>query len=297
MTSSTRTRPAQVSAEDRKAQAEKLHASISDQVDALRNSGDWQRFLDFAQSFHAYSLNNLLLILSQMPTATAVAGFRQWQSKGRQVVRGARSIKIFGYSQKKIIETDDNGDEIEKRTARFPILSVFDLSQTEPIDGVPDYSSPARQLTGDDDHGIIEPLTKHLTGAGWTVTRERIGGCANGYAQSANRTVVIDSRLSPAQAAKTTLHETAHVLLGHVDEDPSEYVEHRGLRETEAESVAYVVAGILGLDTSAYSVGYIAGWTDGDTALIKATAEQVLRVSHQIAEILAPVADAEPASS
>ena len=293
----TTTRPAKISAEDRKAQAEKLHASISDQVEELRNSDDWQRFLDFAQSFHSYSLNNLLLILSQMPEATAVAGFRQWQAKGRQVVRGARSIKIFGYSQKKITETDDNGDEIEKRTARFPILSVFDLSQTEPVEGFPDYSSPTRQLTGDDDHGIIDPLTAYLTGAGWTVTRERIAGGANGYAQPTTRTVVIDSRLSPAQAAKTTLHETAHVLLGHVDEDPSEYVEHRGLKETEAESVAYVVAGILGLDTSAYSVGYIAGWTDGDTALIKTTAERVLRVSHQIAEILAPVSDEPLASS
>lgn len=34
---------------------------------------------------------------------------------------------------------------------------------------------------------------------------------------------------------------------------------HRGQCEVEAESVAHVVAGILGLDTSAYSVGYVAG--------------------------------------
>ena len=50
--------------------------------------------------------------------------------------------------------------------------------------------------------------------------------------------------------------ETAHIELGHV-EDMTEYLEHRGLMETEAESVAYVVAGMLGIDTSAYSIGYI----------------------------------------
>ena len=49
----------------------------------------------------------------------------------------------------------------------------------------------------------------------------------------------------------------------------AEYALHGGLMETEAESVAYVVAGIVGFDTSAYSVGYIAGWAGGDIDLIK----------------------------
>jgi len=76
------------------------------------------------------------------------------------------------------------------------------------------------------------------------------------------------------------------LLLGHT-EDMAEYARHRGLMETEAESVAYVVAGIVGFDTSAYSVGYIAGWADGDTDLIKSTAARVLRIAHQVATILA----------
>jgi hypothetical protein len=44
-----------------------------------------------------------------------------------------------------------------------------------------------------------------------------------------------------------------------------------------------VVSGIMGIDSSAYSVGYIAGWSNGDTELVKSTAARVLRVSHQIA--------------
>ncbi len=37
-----------------------------------------------------------------------------------------------------------------------------------------------------------------------------------------------------------------------------------------------IVAGVLGLDTSANSVGYIATWTHGDTDIVKATAVRVL---------------------
>ncbi|RFA06877.1 hypothetical protein B7R21_17970 [Subtercola boreus] len=68
----------------------------------------------------------------------------------------------------------------------------------------------------------------------------------------------------------------------------AEYAQHRGLMETEAESVAYIVAGMVGFDTSAYSVGYIAGWVNADTDLIKSTAARVLRTAHQIAGILTP---------
>ena len=65
---------------------------------------------------------------------------------------------------------------------------------------------------------------------------------------------MLEEDLSPEHAAKTMIHETAHIELGHV-EDMAEYALHRGLMETEAESVAYVVAGMLGIDTSAYSIG------------------------------------------
>jgi len=73
----------QMTAGQRREQAEALHASIADQVHALRSSEEWRRFLDFTRSFHSYSLNNVLLILAQRPTASAVAGYRQWQAKGR----------------------------------------------------------------------------------------------------------------------------------------------------------------------------------------------------------------------
>jgi antirestriction protein ArdC len=286
--------------EEKKAQAEALHASIAAQVESLRDSDRWTAFLNFAQAFHAYSLNNLLLILSQREDASRAAGFRTWQSLNRQVRKGEKGIRIFGYSTKKVTEEDENGESHEKRIARFPILSVFDIGQTELID--PAQGDPGQitaQLTGADDHGIVDTLSTYLEGEGWTVERSSLPGTMNGVTRPETMTVVIDESLSPEQAAKTTIHELAHVLLEHT-EDMAEYAEHRGLMETEAESVAYVVAGLVGFDTAAYSVGYIAGWADGDADLIKSTAARVLHTAHQIAGILTPeneeTSDAEDAA-
>lgn len=276
--------------EEKREQAEALHASIAQQVEELRSSEQWRRFLDFAQSFHSYSLNNLLLILSQCPEASYVAGFRAWQGKGRQVRKGERGIRIFGYSTKKITEEDENGDEVEKSITRFPVLSVFDISQTDQIEGAPDDSTLTRQLDGADDFGVLTALSGYLTGEGWSIERQSLPGHRNGYTDPESRAVVLDAGLSPAHAAKTLIHEAAHIELGHVD-DLAEYAEHRGRMETEAESVAYIVAGMLGLDTSAYSIGYIAGWSDGDTDMIKTTAARVLKAAHAIAEVLSPATE------
>jgi antirestriction protein ArdC len=284
----TKTRRPAVSPEERKAQAEALHESIATQVEQLRDSDRWTQFLAFAAAFHRYSLNNVLLILSQRPDAARVAGFRTWQAVGRQVRKGEKALRIFGYSTKKVTEQDENGDDVEKRYPRFPILPVFDIAQTDPID--PDAADPSTltaPLTGTDDHGVIDTLTAHLVADGWTVEHTGPGEGRNGFTDPAARRVLIGSHLAPEHAAKTLIHELAHILLGHTD-DLAEYAEHRGLMETEAESVAYVVAGLVGFDTAAYSIGYVAGWSDADADLIRSTAARVLSAAHQVAAILTP---------
>ncbi|MCS5735793.1 ArdC-like ssDNA-binding domain-containing protein [Herbiconiux daphne] len=289
----TNTRPNK-SPEERRAQAEELQASIVTEVEKLRDTGEWERFLTFAQAFHNYSFNNLVLILTQCPTATYVAGFRKWQQLGRQVRKGERGIRIFGFRQKKLTCEDagdgekvEPGENGEKTMTYFPILSVFDRAQTDLIDPTqPDPGELGQRLTGDDLTGIYAPAADYLTSIGWTVTREPIPGEVNGYTtRDGSMRVVVDADLSPAQAAKTVLHEAGHVLL-HTDEEPGEYIEHRGIKETEAESVAYIVAGLMGLDTSGYSIGYVAGWSNCDADTIRTTATRVLRAAHTLADAL-----------
>ena len=276
------------SAEERQAEAEALHASIVEQVQQLADSGQWRAFLEFARSFHSYSLNNLLLILAQNPEATMVAGFRQWQAKGRQVRRGEKSIKIFGYREKKRTHDDDTdkAEESGYRVMRyFPTLSVFDIAQTDPIEGAePLPEDPTRRLNGADDHGVTAPLTAHLDANGWSLHRTPLSG-ASGYTDPESHRVTLSENLAVEQVAKTLIHETAHIELRHID-DVDEYRAHRGRMEVEAESVAFIVAGLVGFDSSAYSIGYIAGWADEDVAVIRDTATRVLKTAHTIADIL-----------
>ncbi len=277
------------SAAHRQAEAEALHAAIVEQVQQLADTGQWRTFLEFARSFHNYSLNNLLLILAQKPDATMIAGFRQWQAKGRQVRKGEKSIKIFGYREKKPNRDDDNADEaVEdgKRAIRyFPTLSVFDIAQTDPIEGAePLPEEPTRRLVGKDDHGIIAPLTHHLQSHGWSLHRAVLSS-ASGYTDPQAHQVTLAENLAIEHAAKTLIHETAHIELHHID-DIQEYRAHHGLMEVEAESVAYIVAALSGFDTSTYSIGYITGWADEDVNIIRDTAARVLRTAHTITEII-----------
>jgi antirestriction protein ArdC len=273
-------------ADERKAQAEALHATLIEQVQQLSDSGQWQAFLDFAKSFHHYSLNNLLLILAQKPDATMIAGFRQWQAKGRQVRKGEKSIKIFGYNTKKANTDEDmiSSEESERTVRYFPILSVFDTSQTDPIDGTVPIN-PIQQLIGGNDHGVLVPLTAHLASNGWTLSRPTPHQ-ANGYTDPERHTIALSSQLAPEQSAKTLIHEAAHVHLGHVD-NIDNYRQHRGRMEVEAESVAYIVAGLTGFDTSAYSIGYVTGWSNQNIELIRETARRVLQAAHTIADAIA----------
>ncbi|RFA06879.1 hypothetical protein B7R21_17965, partial [Subtercola boreus] len=173
--------------------------------------------MDFAQAFYSYSLNNILLILSQVPEASQVAGFRKWQGLNRQVRKGSMGIRIFGYSTKKVTEEDANGDEVEKKIARFPILSVFDIGQTDLIDpALGDPSALTTLLTGADDFGIVDALSTYLIGEGWTVKRGALPGSMNGVTRPKEMTVVIDSELSSEAAAKTMIHDLLTALTGSV---------------------------------------------------------------------------------
>lgn len=240
----------------------------------------------------------MLLILAQHPTATRVAGFRQWQERGRQVRKGEKAIRIYGYSNRTVTETDTaTGEETTRKIPTYPILSVFAEDQTDPIDGTDTDAHLCQLLTGDDPGRIYDRTAAALTARGWSVERADIED-SNGYTTiDGTHRVVVDARLEPAQAAKTALHEAGHVIL-HAEpldnnnpDDPSrvaatEALAHSGIRETEAESVAYILAGIAGLDTSAYSIGYIAEWSNCDPDLLTATADRVLSAVRELADAI-----------
>ena len=64
-------------------------------VTNIIESGEYAKFLKFSKNFHSYSFNNIVLIYSQMPNATKVAGFKTWQSMGRKLKYGSKGIQII----------------------------------------------------------------------------------------------------------------------------------------------------------------------------------------------------------
>ena len=52
--------------------------------------------------------------------------------------------------------------------------------------------------------------------------------------------------------------------------------------EVEAESVAYVVCDLLGVDAGSYSIPYVANWAGADVELVETTAQKVLTTARQI---------------
>lgn len=310
MATATRTRktvsPAEKKRRDaeRKEQAEALHARLVDQVSALQEDGAWDRYLAFAGSFHQYSLNNVMLILAQHPTADRVAGFNQWLEKGRQVRKGEKAIKIYGYSTRKVRDEDpQTGEEVERKVPIFPVLSVFAFDQTDPIVEVDEWQrkknpkartwaeaeadNPTRLLEGEDEHDVVRRVGEYLEGRGWSFEFKRITDGSNGYAVlDGSKKIAIREDMSGAAKAKTALHELAHSLLHTPDEISGEA---RMLAEIEAESIAFVVAGSLGFDTSDYSTGYVTGWAHGDMERVRRTAERVLKTAHLILDDVFPL--------
>ena len=69
--------------------------TLAKAIDAVRASETFKAYLDVQARFHNYSWCNSLLILSQRPQATRVAGYRTWQKLDRQVCKGETGIRIF----------------------------------------------------------------------------------------------------------------------------------------------------------------------------------------------------------
>ena len=76
--------------DDRREQLEALHEQFTAQVAELVDGERWRAMLAAAGRFHEYSFGNVMLIVAQNPGATRVAGYRTWQSLGRQVRKGGR---------------------------------------------------------------------------------------------------------------------------------------------------------------------------------------------------------------
>ncbi len=230
-----------------------LYEDLERGLQTVFASDEYQEWLDVATRFHTYSWGNTILILQQMPEATTVAGYRAWQKLGRQVRKGERAIRILAPMMGKV---PAENDEVEYRLFGFRYVSVFDVSQT---DGEELPSLTASKLLGSD-FGQHLPMLKRIAEAEGIEVEFGDTGDAGGYYRAGTSRdkpfIKIDSEAAPDHQVKTFIHELAHHFTHENRLDMA-------TGEVVAESVAYIVSSTLGLDTSSYSFGYVAGWSEG----------------------------------
>jgi hypothetical protein len=221
-----------------------------------------------------------MLILLQNPYATRVAGYRAWQALDHQVMAKESALRILAPMTYK---RDDALDGEKAREIRgFKLVPVFDISQTEGPD-LPDIVSKLEGLAPD---GVFVKLTEFAQGIGFRVERpESLDSGANGDTSHSEGRIRVVSSNSEAQQAKTLAHEIGHALL----HDPVVEVTKelaRGLKELEAESAAYVICTALGMDTSDYSFGYVAGWAGGAPEAIQGIKASTGRIQRAATAVL-----------
>lgn len=248
--------------------------SLESGVEELFTSNRYQEFLKTMAKFHNYSFNNTMLIAMQRPDATLVTSYKNWQSMGRQVMKGEKGITIIApapykkmkekevldENQRPIMGTDGKPktEKVEVTVPHFKAVTVFDIAQTsgEPIQTLaPELLTAAVQ----DFDSFMQAIQKISP---VPIRFDEIDGNANGYYHNVDKEIVIKKGLSESQTLKTAIHETAHAKLHDREIMESLGVEKDRLtKEVEAESVAYCVCSSFGLDTSDYSFPYIAGWS------------------------------------
>jgi antirestriction protein ArdC len=265
--------------------------ALNDLADALAqsNSARLTAFLDTMARFHRYSATNLLLILTQRPDATRVAGFHAWRSLGRFVKKGEKGIVIFAPMRlKKRSANDAAGDASSSEgdfILRFRAVHVFDIAQTDG-DALPDLARPQ----GDEVAASALDRLKALV-AEKCIALEYADSLGGAFGVSCGGTIKIalDLAAKPAEQFATLAHELAHELL-HRNERRKELT--KTVVETEAEAVAYAVCRAVGVDARDASTDYIRLYR-GDAETLIESLQHIQRVA---AEIIAGVTADEVAT-
>lgn len=254
-------------------------------------SDHYREYLSIMQKFHSYSFNNSMLIHMQKPNASYVAGYKTWETMERHVRKGEKGITIFApcpYKTKKEVEVLDPKtgqvkrdlqgkpmtEEKEITYASFKAISIFDISQTE---GKP-LPELAEELKGEiPDYMVLMDSIREV--APVPIKFEAWDKAKKGHYDLENKEIVVKSGMSELQTVKTAIHETAHSIL-HKDQA---HVKDSATMEVEAESVAFVVCQHLGLDTSDYSFGYLAGWSSGkELPELKSSLQTIQKTAHEL---------------
>ncbi|MGY0242221.1 ArdC-like ssDNA-binding domain-containing protein [Limosilactobacillus fermentum] len=260
------------------------------QILNLTDSEKFKSYLDTVAKFHRYSQRNIDLIYSQNPSASQVAGFKKWQNDfKRSVNKGEKGIRIAAPIIKKLTPEDQKRLDTteEKAIVGYRYIPVFDISQTsgEPVLSAKDFvkeNLADHQNVTSLYNAFKDYLNQQTDLKVSEVPLATLNGAKGYFQPSTNEIVLGGDEPDNALKLKTLYHEYAHSQLHGLK---SAFKDRpRAYQETQAEAVAYVAMQNIGVDTSNYSLGYVATWAK-DKAVIHSALSEIQQVSNKVIEL------------
>jgi len=255
-------------------QVKQITNKAIEQLIAALNEGRSEtltQYLGAIGRFHRYSLRNVMLIASQNPTATHVAGFHTWHKLGRFVKKGEKGILILAPIVRPKSQSVEQTETDESSTpVGFRASYVFDISQTG------GQELPEIGNVNGDPREYRDRLGKFVADQGILLQYSQDIAPARGT--SAGGKITLLPGQSPAEDFSTLAHEVAHELM-HRDERRASTSTRS--RETEAEAVAFVVCQAMGLETGSAAQDYIQLY-EGDAKLLSESLESIRQTATRI---------------
>src|SRR5262249_43109310 len=257
----------------------KVTKEAIEQLAAALNAGQSEaltRYLAAIARFRSYSFLNVLLILKACPTAKRVAGYKTWQSFGRHVKKGEKGIMILAPMFRKKAENSEECEtnDFSRKLSGFRPVYVWDEQQTTGNE-LPEIGS----VTGDPTYYLAR-LEQFVQSTGIVLEYSAHIASAQGMAQKGK--ITFPPNQTPAEAFATLVHEMAHSDM-HFGERRAQT--SKRVRETEAESVAFVVCSAIGLDTGTAAQDYV-GLYGGDSKLLLESLEYIQASASRILDAI-----------
>jgi hypothetical protein len=264
------------------AKAAQLKAIIDEAIERLvqqlaeGHTDEYRRLLAFWSRFHRYSHANVLLILSQRPDATQVAGYHTWRKAGRQVRKGAKAISIW-CPIVRTVEDPGSGLPVELCVGFVPcpVFCAEDLTDiaTNPLPTL-------WRALPDDADGVYRRLKRTVEAAGHPVAEQSLPPGRQG-ASRPDGSIVLASTLDSRNRIMVLLHELAHQS-EHFR--PERADDPRDQKELEAESAAAIVCAMLGIEHPT-ARDYILMYR-GDAAGLKASLGAIHRIVGRMVKLI-----------
>lgn len=290
------------SKEERDKEVEQLMKVVEQKTQEYLKSGEYKSILELLSRFeYPYSLNNMILISTQLPNDSIVAPYTKWAKVNRYVKAGSVGAKILApvktakFVSKDVL--DDNGQQVLNDDGSvkkqleyvehisFRQATVFGYSQT---DQIPNKPCIQMQFTNDLTDSVVNAddlINAIVQTAPCPVEFKNFPGEAKGYFSPDENIIVVKDELSDIQKIKTLFHEISHSYKDTPEAWKERHIDNldanirQELIEIEAESCAFVLCNKMNLNSESYSIPYISVWAKEHPELIQQALPTIKKVT------------------